>query len=29
MVSSIEQLYEEELSRRAPGRAVQSQFASL
>ena len=29
MVSSIEQLYEDELSRRAPGRAVQSQFASL
>jgi len=29
MVSSIERLYEEELSRRAPERAVQSQFASL
>ena len=29
MVSSIEQLYEEELTRRAPGRAIQSQFASL
>ena len=29
MVSSIEQLYDQELSRRAPERAVQSQFASL
>ncbi len=29
MVASIEQLYTDELTRRAPERAVQSQFASL
>jgi len=29
MVASIEQLYDQELSRRAPERAVESQFASL